>query len=275
MLRRLSIFAFGIVVLTAILPQDKPQPTQAQSNGQVFVLVHGAFQDGSGWDAVVTELEMAGNTAIVVNLPGKGDDTTPSFELTLDTYRDAVVEVISAQAQPVILVGHSFGGMVISAVAETVPDQIAAVVYVAAYLPSNGDSLLTLSSNDRYSVLGQEGNFSVDEATLLATVPDAVFANAFCPDCDEVQATSVGTSQIAEPVIPLNQPVTLSDANFGSVTKAYVLTAQDVVVSPQLQAYMLSITPVDHVYALNTGHVPFITAPVELAVILMDAASAE
>ncbi len=69
----------------------------------------------------------------------------------METYRDTVVKVIDQQQQPVILVGHSFGGMVISSVAEAVPDKIQMLVYLAAYVPQSGDNLLTLSSLDHYS----------------------------------------------------------------------------------------------------------------------------
>lgn len=74
-----------------------------------------------------------------------------------------------------------------------------------------------------------------------------------------------------EPLAPLNEPITLTTDNFGRVPKAYLLTAEDNAVSPQLQAYMLSQTPVDQVYALNTSHVPFVVAPDALAALLIAA----
>ncbi len=272
MVRRLLILMFAIVLVAMVIPQAAPS-TQAQSDSAVFVLVHGAFQDGAGWVPVIAELEAAGHTAIAVNLPARGEDTTPSFEASLERYRDTVIAVIEQQDQPVVLVGHSFGGMVISVVAEAIPDQIQTAVYVSAYLPLNGDSLLTIASEDNYSLLGQEGNFVVDDATLLATVIDDVFATGFCPDCDADQLLTVAASQISEPVIPLTEPVVVTEENFGAVEKAYIITAADVIVSAQLQAYMLSNTPVEYVYALNTGHVPYVTAPVQLAEILIEIAS--
>lgn len=242
--------------------------TAAQAEKKVFVLVHGAFQDAAGWSQVITALETDGNTAIPVQLAGRADDTTPLNEITLESYRDAVVAVINEQSQPVVLVGHSFGGMVISAVAEAVPEKIASLVYLAAYLPANGESLVTISSQDKYSVLGQEGNFIIAADYSVASVNEAVFASAFCPDCTPEQLTVVADSQLDEPLAPLNQPVALTDENFGAVHKAYILTAQDVIVSPQLQALMLAKTPVDQVFALNAGHVPFITLPEALAALL-------
>lgn len=247
----------------------------AQEEGKTFVLVHGAFQDASGWDAVIPVLEAAGHRAIAVQQAGRGDDETPLNEITLATYRDTIVEVIEAQESPVVLVGHSFGGIVISSVAEAVPDQIEQVVYLAAYLPQSGDSLVTLSSNDHYSVLGQEGNFGLSEDFTTAFVNEEVFASAFCPDCDEAQLEMVAASQLSEPLAPLNEAVELTEENFGNVRKVYILTAEDVVVSPQLQAYMLSRTSVDRVYALNTGHTPYVSAPEALGEVLITAITEE
>ncbi len=241
----------------------------AQDDASVYVLVHGAFQDEAGWDGVVTALEEAGETVLTVQSPGRGDDPAPAHEQSLMAYRDNVIEVIEAQAEPVILVGHSFGGIVISEVAEAIPEQIEALVYIAAYLPQSGDSLLSLSEYEHNSILGEPGNLIVSDDSTVASINPDVFVAAFCPDCDETQADVVSASGVAEPLIPLATPVNLTDDNFGSVEKVYVLTAEDVVVSPQLQAFMLSRTPVDHVFALNTGHAPFITAPTGLADIVM------
>ena len=223
----------------------------------------------TGWDDVVVALEVAGEVALTVQSPGRGDDPAPAHEQSLMAYRDAVIEVISAQAEPVILVGHSFGGIVISEVAEAIPEQIEALVYVAAYLPQSGDSLLSLSEYEHNSVLGEPGNLIVSDDSTVASINPNVFASAFCPDCDGTQAEYVSASQVDEPLIPLATPVNLTDDNFGSVEKAYILTAEDIVVSPQLQAFMLSRTPVDHVFALNTGHAAYITDVMGLADILL------
>jgi len=244
----------------------------AQDDVSVYVLVHGAFQDETGWDDVVTALEDAGQVVVTVQSPGRGDDQTSAAEQSLMAYRDNVIAVISEQTEPVILVGHSFGGFVISEVAEAIPEQIETLVYLAAYLPQNGDSLLSLSEYEHNSVLGEPGNLIVSEDSTVASINPDVFASAFCPDCDETQAEWVSASQVDEPLIPLATPVNLTAENFGSVEKAYILTAEDIIVSPQLQAFMLSRNPVDDVFALNTGHAAYITDPIGIADILVEVA---
>lgn len=266
MFRKLVIAAAAAALLTV-------SAAFAQEEGQTFVLVHGAFQDASGWDSVIAALEADGHTAVAVQLPAHGDDAAPG-EQTLTAYRDAVIEVVEAQAEPVILVGHSFGGITISNVAEAIPARIEAVVYLAAYLPQSGDSLQTLSAQDVYSVGNQPGGLVPSEDFTTVSIPEAAFAGAFCPDCDEEQNAAVAASQLIEPLPPLGEAVTLTAENFGSVRKAYIMTAGDIVVSPQLQALMIANTPVDQVFALNTGHVPYITQSEALAALLVQIADA-
>src|SRR5450432_611955 len=77
---------------------------------QTYVLVHGAWQASWVWEAVRNDLLKNGNKVIVVELPGHGNDNTPAQSLSLDIYRDKVIEAISKADGKVILVGHSMGG---------------------------------------------------------------------------------------------------------------------------------------------------------------------
>lgn len=74
-----------------------PASASVQNDGSIFVLVHGAFQDASGWTPVKAALEAQGNTVIAVELAGQGDDATPINEITMESYPDAVVDVIKQQ----------------------------------------------------------------------------------------------------------------------------------------------------------------------------------
>lgn len=246
----------------------------AQEATKTFVLVHGAFQDSTAWDSVVPLLEAAGHTAIAIDLPAHGADETPDAEVTLASYRDAVIAVIEAQATPVVLVGHSFGGIVISEVAEAIPDQVETLVYVAGYLPRNGDSLAGLAALDHNNGF-RETNFLLAEDYTYAYVLEEDFLTIFCGDCTEEQAEVVMASRQNEPLAALNEPSTVTAEQFGTVRKVYIMTAEDNAASPQIQAFMISQTPVDHVYALNTSHVPFVTMPEELSALLISAAQGE
>ncbi len=260
------------LIMTVLLLVVSSTSVFAQDTGKVFVLVHGAFQDASAWDAVTPLLEAAGHTAIAVNLPGHGGDETPAGSLTLATYRDVVLDVVAAQAAPVILVGHSFGGIVISEVAEALPDRVEALVYVAGYLPRTGDSLAGLAALD-HNTSFNDTNFLLADDFSYAYVPESDFLTIFCADCDAEQAEIVLATRQNEPLTPLNEPATVTAENFGSVRKVYILTAEDNAASPQIQIFMLANTPVDRVYALNTSHAPFVTMPAALSDLLIAASN--
>lgn len=249
-----------IVLLTILFATAYAQKT--------YILVHGAFQTASAWERVIPLLEANGDTAIAVNLPGRGDDTTPLADLTLQDYVDTVVDVIKQQSEPVILVGHSFGGIVISQVAETIPDKIKTLVYVAAYLPLNGESLVSLSGMDHWNGFTAE-NFVIADDYSYADVLGRDRVNIFCGDCNEADAELVRSSLVKEPLAPLGTPVSLTAENFGRVNKVYIETTGDNAVSYLLQLIMQKHTPpAQHIW-LHSSHAPFYTQPQKLADILM------
>ncbi|MEM9565140.1 MAG: alpha/beta fold hydrolase [Actinomycetota bacterium] len=262
--RLLAALVVGALLLTACGSDDDASGNETSP----IVLVHGAWQDGSSWAQVQEELESSGRTVSAITLPGR--DGADAGLQTIEGYRDAVIAEVEAFDEPVILVGHSFGGMTISAVAEAIPDQVASLAYVAAYLPADGDSLQTLAEQDHLSVLPEEGNLNFSDDFTVATVPPERFAGIFCPDCVDADLDAVAASAVAEPAAPLAQPVSLTGDNFGAVPKTYIMTARDTVVGTQLQASMVTRTPVDEILVLDTGHAPYVSAAVELAGLLDD-----
>jgi len=119
-----------------------------------IVLVHGAFEDASVWTQTQTQLKADGYKVLAVNLPGHPSNPLSPDKASLEVYRDAVLKVIDTEMAPVVLVGHSFGGITISAVGEARPEKIKSLVYLAAYLPADGQSLLSLANTDRDSKMG-------------------------------------------------------------------------------------------------------------------------
>lgn len=258
-----------LAACTPIQPEAAASTQAAATNeSKIYVLVHGAFQDSSAWSEVTPLLEAAGHTVVTVDLPGRRNDPTPLNEITLDSYRDKVIAVIEQQASKVILVGHSFGGLTIAAVAEAIPDQIEALVFVAAYLPVTGDSLASLAEQDQGTKFNDK-NFllAADYSTASVLQDDVVLI--FCADCSaDFQARTVELIQ-PEPLGPMNTPVTVSAEKFGKVRKVYIETTQDNAVSNLLQKLMLEKTPVDQVITLATGHSPFFVDPEGLTAALL------
>src|SRR5258707_7839631 len=110
-----------------------------------FVLVHGGFSGAWIWLPLIDTLREAGHVVEAFDLPGMGDDHTSASEVSLDSYAGRVCEVLAANSEPAIVVGHSMGGIVATQGAARCPERVAALVYVAAFLPKDGQSLLDLT----------------------------------------------------------------------------------------------------------------------------------
>jgi len=110
-----------------------------------FVLVHGAWQSTGTWDRLIPLLEMRGHTVITPVLSGLGtDESRLSPDITLRQHVEDVSGELPGLAGQVILVGHSYAGMIISGVAETNPDRVRRLVFLDAFLPEDGQCVLDL-----------------------------------------------------------------------------------------------------------------------------------
>lgn len=228
-----------------------------------IALVHGAFCDSHAWDAVAGKLKAAGYKVININLPGRPGSAVVAKDATLVGYRQAVLAALEGEQFPVVLVGHSFAGITISNVGEAAPEKVKTLVYVAAYLPKDGDSLIKLAHADRDSKLGD--HLKPDEARGVLTVDRAVRADVFVNDGPAPLRAAFPDLVIDEPLAPLATPVRLTVDRFGKIDKAYIGTAKDQVISPYLQSAMLVDTPVRLTQTLDTGHLPLLVDPQGLA----------
>lgn len=265
MIWRAFVFAFGLLAAAACA--GAPEARHLPAPGPPIVFVHGAFEDASGWAATRALLEAEGYRTTAVTLPGR-----PSFDgeaaPSLEAYRDEVIAALSRFGEPVILVGHSFGGMTISAVAEAAPEKVRTLVYLAAYLPVSGQALTDLSRRDAGS--GAGAAFRVDPERGIASIAWEARAGLFCNDCPPDLAAALPGEMVDEPLGPLATPVMLSAERFGRTDKVYIRTRRDLVVSPALQDEMLRATPVRAEITLDTGHTPFRSDPVALSEALLE-----
>lgn len=233
----------------------------SESPSKSYVLVHGAWMGSEGWNPVAEELRASGASVATPGLPAHGNDGTPAGEATLDGYAARVQAAIDEAPKPVILVGHSLAGVVITQVAERQPADIARLVYIGAFLPANGESLGQLAMTDGDSQLGPHLIFN-ENGTV--DVEQAAFPTLFCADCDASGTQLLTGGYQAEPAAPIGTPVATGEA-FAGVPKTYFHTAQDRVVSPALQAKMIQKTPVDREVTLDSSHVPMLSQPEAVA----------
>jgi pimeloyl-ACP methyl ester carboxylesterase len=234
------------------------------SEARTFLLIHGGWAGGWIWERIVPLLERAGHRAIAPDLPGRGVNRTPLAEITLETYANSVVELLEKQPEPVILVGHSSSGIVISQAAERVPNQVAQLIYVCAYLPQDGDSLMSLGQSDPEQILLPNLVPSADGKTV--SIRPEVVREALFADCsDDVYTRAIARFSPGEPIAFATTPVRLSSDAFGRIPKRYIECRNDRAISPVLQRRMHARVTGTTVVTMDTGHSPFYAAPEILA----------
>src|SRR3954452_24972649 len=134
-----------------------------------FVLIHGAWQGAWAWDTIVPRLKAAGHDAIAVDLPGNGHNPMPPAEVNLERYADHLVGIIDGTAGPIIMVGHSSGGIPAAQACELRPERMALAIFVTAFLLPDGMSLLEFyEANLEPWMQGANRRVTYDDTGLLS-----------------------------------------------------------------------------------------------------------
>ena len=238
-----------------------------------FILVHGAWEGSWSWDYTQPILESHGHTVTTVDLPGTDRNKRDIPQVTLDSYVQSVVEVIDSLEHQVVLVGHSMAGAVISRVAELLPQKIERLVYVAAFLLKNGDSVMEAMQRDPNGEFLPALSFSEDQSSVRASA--ATWRDIAFHDVAEARIhDTLPLVDVAQATEPFAAKLVLSDENFGSVPKVYIRTSIDKMVSPALQKEMLGNWQTDAVHVLESGHFPTLSIPEKLAEVILESSRA-
>lgn len=227
-------------------------PAQAQVKN--IVLVHGAWGDVSGWEGIYK----------ILNAKGYHVDVVSNSDLSLADDVASVRAVLARQTGPVILVGHSYGGAVITEAGDT--SNVAALVYVSAFAPDAGESLLSL----------QKAGPPNPESGILAPVRGllwydmAKFHKDFCPDLPAAQADFMAHSQtplgIAAAATPISSPAWKTKPSW------YIVSTEDRMIPPDAERFMAKRAKAT-VTEIKASHVAFISHPKEVAAVIEAAAN--
>jgi pimeloyl-ACP methyl ester carboxylesterase len=231
-----------------------------------FVLVHGAFHGAWCWEPFVSELAGRGHAVATLDLPGAGDDPTPVAEVTLDAYARRICDALAAEPEPAVLVGHSMAGVAITQAAARCPERIARLVYVAAFLPADGQSLIDLTKLPEAAGDMVQENMVVEGEPPVATMPAAAAREAFYALCTPEQAAWASERLRPQALAPFVTPVQLGgDAAAGAPPRAYVIAAQDRAIPTALQRRFVADNPDVDAVEVDADHSPFLSRAAELA----------
>jgi pimeloyl-ACP methyl ester carboxylesterase len=208
-------------------------------------------------------VERKGHAAVAPDLPGHGDDKMPTSQVTLQGYADRICEIAARQPEPVILVGHSMGGVAITQAAENCPEKIRALVYMCAFLPRSGDSLTTWASQDAETKVNPTTlNIAADGTT---TVKPECAREAFYLQCSDEDFAFAQARLVPQSAEPIGKPVATTAARWGRIPRYYIECARDRAITLNLQSAMQKESPCRQTFSLDTDHSPFFSTPQGLA----------
>ena len=208
-----------------------------------------------------------GHTVMVPHLPGHASSQISFRNITLTSYIQHIENLVRLSQRSVILVGHSMAGFIITQVAENIPDKINRLIYINAFIPQNGGSLI---DEEKQALIPSVAlDVEVDEpneAILLTAAPQRI-RELFYHNCLDEDVTYALTRLQAQPLKPFLDKVSISEERFGSVPKLYISCLQDKAIMSHDQKRMYSRIVCD-VIEMDTDHSPFFSADQELAHLL-------
>lgn len=217
-----------------------------------LVLVHGAWHGPWCWDRILPRLQAEGHEVVAPDLPVTARSMAEWVAVVLEAIGDTSA----------VLVGHSRGGAVISAVAEAAPERVARLVFCAGFLLRRGQSVLAAAQEDILLPI------VMDQETRSCTLDGAEIAARFYEGCDAADVAYALARLRPEPLFGLTAPLRVSAERFGAVPRDYIECARDKVISLTAQRRMQAAWPVQRVRTLDAGHSPFFSAPAALADVL-------
>ncbi|WP_242468546.1 alpha/beta fold hydrolase [Burkholderia plantarii] len=269
-----------------------------------FVLVHGAWHGAWAYQRLGAALATRGHPSLARDLPAHGLDArypaafgdvadtaalarepSPVSAITLDDYTDSVLRTIDeARAlghERVVLVGHSMGGLAITAAAEHAPERIAKLVYLAAFMPASGaagldyvrapenqgEALAALMCASPRAVGALRINPASRDAGYLAMLRQALFEDV--DDATFRAAIRLMSSDL--PPAPFAAPISTTPQRWGSIERHYVTCANDRVLLPALQQRFIAEADAfvpqrpTRVHRLESSHSPYLSQPEALA----------
>ena len=272
-----------------------------------FIFVHGAWHNAGTWKHVIPRLEAEGYVALALDLPGAGanaklpvaysrrpldaaafaSEPSPNAGVTQEERTRAVIAAIEALGRPAVLVGHSLGGLTISAVAEAVPERLAAVVYLTAFLLPPGMPALAMIQHETMAsalvpslFLADPAQVGVlrldprsDDPTYQANLKAAFYADVH----DDELATAVPALHCDEPAGVAATPSPVTADRFGRVPRYYIRCLDDRAIPLAGQDFMIAAVDAaiggkTKVSTLAASHSPFYSQPAKLVEVLRDVA---
>lgn len=258
-MRKLVKFAASVALYAVSL-----MPVSAGTSKPTIVLVHGAFADSSSWNGVVSRLEKDGYPVLAVANPLRGVKSDGEY----------VGRVLKGLKTSVILVGHSYGGSVISEAATGVGN-VKALVFVAAFAPEPGESAATLSGKNPGSTLSPTlaSPVALENGVHDLYIDQSKFPEQFAADVPLAAARLMAVAQRPITDAALEEPA--QNAAWKAIPSWFVYGDADKNIPPLTLAWMAERAKARGTVAIRgASHVVMISHPIEVTTLIEEAAAA-
>ncbi len=229
-----------------------------------IILVHGAWHGAWCWERLVPYLSFFSKVHCL-EMPGRRFEATPQYhKITLHDYVECIEKCLLSCQGKVILMGHSLAGLSISQVAEHYPEKIQSLVYLAAFVPDNGECLFDITKTFQTPGISTE-LIAHPQKNMMEIKKSAFTSDVFYNKCKMDEADKALKKLCPEPLRAFNTSVSLTPERFGKVKKIYIKCTEDKAITFYDQDKMAMKANVDKVVDLQSDHSPFISYPDELA----------
>jgi pimeloyl-ACP methyl ester carboxylesterase len=195
---------------------------------ETFVLVHGSWHDGAAWDQTILELSGAGHKAYAPTIAGHGKGANKHVNHA-DCTKSIVDFIVSKNLSNFVLVGHSFGGTVISKVVEALPDRIKRLVFANGFVLRDGHSLNDETPPHYRELFDKLASESSDDTVMI---PFPIWREAFINDSDLGVATWTHSQLSPEPYQPIKDKLDLKKFYSLPTPKSYINCTEDTALPP-------------------------------------------
>lgn len=244
-----------------------------------FILIHGSWHWGGCFQKVANLLGAAGHAVIAPDLASHGFDPTPTAAVTdIAIYAAPVRAALEAIEGKAILVGHSVGGATCTWLGEEMPERIAALVYLTGFMAPNGRSARDFVMTPTYlkdpAIIETQGMLRLGKEGLgLDLTKRDLIARSLYSDCTAHDIDRAFPNLVrVTPHAPFTAVSAITPQRYGKLRRHYIECLEDRGLPLSVQREMQAAVPGAHLHQLGTGHSPFLSAPEDVANILLDIA---
>jgi pimeloyl-ACP methyl ester carboxylesterase len=232
-----------------------------------YLLIHGAMRGAWLWDRLMPLLMKEGGNPVAIDLPGHGSRVSEGSFVTMSNYITDVIDLIRKEnLSDLVLVGHSMSGIVISKMAEEVPERVKHLVYLAAVVPHDNEALIDLLTKERQETLRRlHGKVQEVFGTLEQLRP------MYFTDLEGEEKEFYMKQLTPQPLAAFFEKVMFKRFPKIDIPKTYILGLKDKSLPPELTrrfAERLGVKPVE----IDAGHDLMVSRPVEVAKVLLSIA---